>query len=315
MDVSVIIVSWNTRQVLNECLTSLFEQTHGIAYEVWVVDNHSQDGSPDMVRQHFPQAHLIQNSENVGFARANNQAMAYAKGRYVLLLNSDTVILDNAITRSVHYMDDHPDVGIMGCRVLNSDRTLQRTCFQYPSLLNMLLAMTYLYKIFPHSRFFGRERMTWWDRSDEREVDVVTGCYMLVRKEVIEQVGMMDETYFMYGEETDWCYRARAQGWKIVFAPVGDIIHLGGASSKLMKSEMMLQMRGSILMFMYKHRGVTAYGIGCLLTSLFFLLRVPYWFFRGLFRPADREGAMRTCKIYLSGAIRSLGGYTCLKHK
>jgi GT2 family glycosyltransferase len=265
-----------------------------------------------MVRQFFPQVRLIQNQKNVGFARANNQAISQACGRYILLLNSDTVILDNAITRTVRYLDEHCDIGIMGCRVLNPDRTLQRTCFQYPSLLNMLLSTTYLYKIFPKSKFLGRERMTWWDRCDERPVDVVTGCYMLVRKAVVEQIGMLDETYFMYGEETDWCYRAKMRGWKVGFAPVGQIIHLGGASSKQIKPEMVLQLRGSILKFIQKNKGVIPYMIACVLTSLFFLIRVPYWFFYGLIH---RGHSFRTCQTYLSGAVRSLGGYAYLIHK
>lgn len=315
IDVSIIIVSWNTRQILRDCLESVYQQTSGIEFEVFVVDNASEDGSGKMVKQLFPQVKLIQNHENSGFARANNQAIELASGRYVLLLNSDTVILDHTITKTVRYVEGHSDVGIMGCRVLNPDRTLQRTCFQYPSLLNMILSMTYLYKIFPQSRFFGRERMTWWNRSDERPVDVVTGCYMLIRKEVIEQIGALDETYFMYGEETDLCYRAGRKGWDIRFSPVAEIIHLGGASSKRMRPEMILQLRGSILKFIRTHKGRVSYVAACLLTSLFFLIRVPYWFLRGLIKPDEHRRSFETCRTYCRGMIRSLGGYSCLKHK
>ena len=200
MDVSVIIVNWNTCDVLRDCLASVYANTKNIAFEVIVVDNASSDGSVDMIRSEFPHVKLIANSGNRGFAGANNQAIAVANGRYVLLLNSDTLILDNAIFKTVAFADTHPEAAVVGCKVLNPDRTLQRTCFMYPSILNMFLSATYLYKLFPRSKFFGRERMSWWDRNDTREVDVVTGCFMLVRRGAIEQVGLMDERFFVYGE-------------------------------------------------------------------------------------------------------------------
>jgi GT2 family glycosyltransferase len=160
LDVSIIIVNWNTKDLLQNCLRSTLEQAGDVDYEIVVVDNASSDGSAEMVKQIFPQVKLIENTENHGFAAANNQGMAIAQGRYVLLLNSDTVILDNAIAKTVAFADDHPDAAVVGCRVLNPDRTLQPTCFMFPSLLNMLLSTIYLNKLFSKSRFFGRERMT-----------------------------------------------------------------------------------------------------------------------------------------------------------
>ena len=231
MDVSVIIVNWNTKELLRDCLSSVYEHAGDIDYEIIVIDNASTDGSAEMVKNDFQQVILIDNSCNRGFAAANNQGMAVAKGRYVLLLNSDTVVLNNVIVDTVRFADENPQIAVTGCRVLNPDLSLQRTCFMFPSVLNMLLSSTYLYKLFPKNRFFGREQMTWWDRNDVRQVDVVTGCFMLVRREAIEQVGTMDEQFFMYGEETDWCYRFRKKGWKVMFAPIGQIIHFGGQST------------------------------------------------------------------------------------
>jgi len=277
MDVSIIIVSWNTKEVLRDCLTSVFEQTGSVDYEVIVVDNASTDGSVEMLKNDSGNVVLVENAENRGFAAANNQAMAFAKGRYVLLLNSDTIVLENCLADIVSFADTNPQTAVVGCRVLNADRTLQPTCFMFPSVLNMLLSSTYLYKIFPRSRFFGREQMLWWDASDVREVDVVRGCFMLVRREAIEQVGVMDEQFFMYGEETDWCYRFRKNGWKVTFAPAGQIIHLGGASSRQDESRMRLQLSASILLFLRKHTTWIQYAFACLLTALFFLVRVPYW--------------------------------------
>jgi GT2 family glycosyltransferase len=277
MDISIVIVNWNTQDILHNCLTSVRKHGDDIDYEVIIVDNGSKDGSVEMVKKHFPWATLLENLENRGFAAANNQGIAIAKGRYVLLLNSDTVILNSTLSKTVAFADDHPEAAVMGCRVLNPDRTMQPTCFMFPSLLNMFLSSTYLYKLFPQSRFFSRERMTWWDRRDEREVDVVTGCFMLVRREAIKQVGIMDEQFFMYGEETDWCYRFKQAGWKILFTPDSQIIHLGRQSSTQVAPDMTLQLRGSILQFMHKHHSWFEYKIACVLVWLFFALRVPVW--------------------------------------
>ena len=257
-----------------------------------------------MVRNNFPEVILIENTENRGFAAANNQGMSVAKGRYILLLNSDTVVLDNAIAKTVSFADDHPEAAVIGCRVLNPNRTLQPTCFMFPSLLNMILSSTYLYKLFPRSQFFGRERMTWWDREDVRGVDVVTGCFMLVRREAFEQVGMMDERFFVYGEETDWCYRFKQAGWKVMFTPCAEIIHLGGQSSKKIATEMGLQLRGSILQFINKHRPRWEYVLACLLVWLFCAVRIPFWFVCFLFSRQDRKYNWGRMKIYAIVAWR-----------
>ena len=145
MDVSIIIVSWNTKQLLEQCLYSIYKNSEGLSCQIIVVDNGSTDGSAEMVKDKFPQVNLIRNMENRGFAAANNQGIKISKGRYVLLLNSDTIILDNAITKTVKFADNHPNVAVVGCKVLNPDMTLQRTCFMFPSTLNMILSTTYLY--------------------------------------------------------------------------------------------------------------------------------------------------------------------------
>lgn len=309
MDVSIIIVNWNTKQLLRDCLTSVYERAGEVDYEIIVVDNASTDGSAEMVKIDFRQVILIENTENRGFAAANNQGMAVAKGRYVLLLNSDTVVLDNVIANTVRFADENPQVAVAGCRVLNPDRTLQRTCFMFPSILNMLLSSTYLYKLFPKNRFFGREQMTWWDRSDVRKVDVVTGCFMLVRREAIEQVGVMDERFFMYGEETDWCYRFWKKGWTVMFAPVGQIIHFGGQSTAKRPVAMIVQLRLSILKFIRKHYGWPSYLIARFLVALFFAVRLPVWMAMAFMRPAVRGEAVIKMKAYSTGVVGALFGH------
>lgn len=307
MDVSIIIVNWNTKNILRDCLRSVYEQAGDVDYEVIVVDNASTDGSLDMIKSDFERVVLLENAQNKGFATANNQGMEIAKGRYVLLLNSDTVVLDGAIAKTVSFADAHPRAGVTGCRVLNADRTLQPTCFMFPSILNMFLSSTYLYKFFPKSRFFGRERMTWWDRSDVRQVDVVTGCFMLVRREAIDQVGVMDERFFMYAEETDWCYRFREEGWDVTFTPAGQIIHLGGQSTAKKPVAMIVQLRLSILKFIRKHSGRFAQVSARFLTALFFAVRIPIWFAR-VFSLRQRSEAVVKMRAYSIGIASALFG-------
>ncbi len=274
MDVSVIIVNWNTRDVLRDCLLSVYDQTSEIEYEVIVIDNASIDDSVSMVRAEFPQVYLIENSENRGFAAANNQGMEIAKGQYVLLLNSDTIILDNAISKTLEFAKDRPNASVVGCKVLNPDRTLQPTCFMFPSVFNRLLFTTYLYKIFPRSRFFGRERMSWWDRKDEQEVDVVTGCFMMVRQEAIKRVGMMDTQFFMYAEEIDWCYRFYKAGWKNLYTPAPQIIHLGNVSAAKYRNERAVLKDISDIRLMFKHWPKWKACFGVILKITFYLSRL-----------------------------------------
>ncbi len=306
MDVSVIIVAWNVRNFLQNCLESIYKETEGVEFEVIYVDNASEDKSVEMVREHFPEANIIQNTQNKGFVVANNQGIEAAKGRYVLLLNSDTVILDNAIAKTIEFADTHPEAAVVGCKLLNPDKTLQPTCFMFPSILNMLLSTSYLYKLFRKSKFFGRERMTWWDRSDTREVDVATGCYMLVRREAIDQVGVMDERFFIYADETDWCYRFKKNGWKIMFTPEIQIIHYGGQTTKQMTKEFRLQLQGSGLIFMKLHRNKLAFPLARLLAVMFFFLRVPYWLVRAILHKNERKKSIQTAGTYL------IGGFYCL---
>jgi len=262
VDVSVVIVSYNTREVTRNCLRSVYEQTSNISFEVFVVDNQSRDGSPEMVRTEFPEVILIANEENRGFAAANNQALRLAKGRYFLLLNSDTVVLDRAIEKTVDYADRRPRVGVVGCQVLEDENTVQQTCFSFPSLSSAFFAATGLSTLFPRSRLFGREWIGWWNRDTEREVDVVSGMFMLARKEAVDQVGLMDEDYFIYAEEADWCFRLWKAGWPCVFAPVARILHLegGGKSTRQVSAKMYLQLQKSLLLFHRKNRGLLSWA-------------------------------------------------------
>ncbi len=255
VDVSIVIVSWNTRDILRNCLQSIFSEARRVAFEIILVDNHSADGSADMVATEFPQVRLIRNADNLGFAAANNQGIAVASGRYVLLLNSDTVILDGAIDKAVHYADSRPRAAVVGCHTLGPKGNLQYNCFQFPSLLNLALSLTRLQTMFWYNRFFGRARLGWWDYSTERAVDAVAGCFMLARRAAIDEVGPMSEEYFMYSEDTDWCWRFRRAGWHVMYTPDATIRHLGRCSSSQAPMDMHLLERRSLLMFLEKKSG------------------------------------------------------------
>jgi len=305
LDVSIIIVARNIRQLLHDCLKSVYEKTRDVNFEVIYVDNASGDGSVQMVKEQFAEVGIIKNDENKGFTKASNQGIEVSKGRYVLLLNSDTILLDNAIARTVGFADANPDAAVFGCKVLNPDRTIQRTCFMYPSVLNMFLAATYLYKTFPKNRFFGREHMTWWGSDEAMEVETICGCFSLVRKEAIDQVGPMDERYFFYGDDPDWCYRFKKAGWKVMFTPDGRIIHYGGQTTSQKARAFRLQLEGSKLIFMKLHRSRAAFPFACLMAALFFLLRVPYWLVMGGLRRNHRMMSVQNVGTYL------LGGFYC----
>src|SRR5690606_5809419 len=225
-----------------------------------------------------------------------------ARAPLVLLLNTDTLVIDDAIERLVEYADAHPEAGIIGPKVLNRDRTLQRSYFRYPSALDHFLLATYLYKLFPRSRLFNRQFYAGLDPDREASVDVVSGCSFLVRRDVLDTIGGFDEGYFMYCEEADLCFRARKAGWEIHYAPVGSIIHFGGGSSRLASRRMFLEFRRSQLLFFRKHRSFASRLTARLCMMLFLLVRIPYWGVRSLItKGASRERARGQVANYLAG--------------
>jgi len=278
-DLSIIIVNWNARAALHDCLTSLLNVARPVAIEVIVIDNASVDGSVDMIARDFPQIHLIANTTNRGFAAANNQGIRLARGPYVLLLNPDTIVLDDAIEQTLKYARAHPTIAVLGCQVLQRPTIIQRTCFRFPSPLNTLLWLIGASSRFPRSRILGRATYGPWDRRSARDVDVVSGMFMLIPRRAIDDVGLMDEGYFMFTEEADWCRRFRNAGWRCVFAPVGRILHVdgGGKSTAQASVEAYVQMQRSVLRYHRKHLGLLPWILTKLLFSTFSLLRTFCW--------------------------------------
>jgi GT2 family glycosyltransferase len=279
LDLSVVIVSWNTRDVIRTCLESVFRNLGDLNAEVIVIDNGSSDHSAQMIAHEFPQVRLIDNDRNRGFAAANNQGLRIARGRHVLLLNPDTVIIGDVLQETLAWARAHPEAGIVGCQVMEGPTAVQRTCFRFPSPLNTFMWVTGLSGVFPRSRLAGRAAYGPWRRDGERDVDVVSGMFMLARRDAIDEVGPMDEKYFVFAEEADWCRRFRDAGWRCVFAPVGRILHVDGGSKSTEQADtrMYVQIQKSVLRFHRKHLGVPRWLAAKVLFTTSMVARAAWW--------------------------------------
>ena len=254
VDMSVIIVNYNVKEFLEQAIRSVYQAKGSLEIEVIVVDNNSVDGSVEMVRSRFPEAHLIANEENTGFSTANNQAIRIAKGRHLFILNPDTIVQENTLTTLVSFMDAHPNAGAVGCKILNPDGTFapeSRRSFPTPAVA--FYRMTGLSRLFPRSRTFGRYNLSYLTPDDASEVDALSGSCMVVRAEAVKEAGMFDEDFFMYGEDLDWCYRIQQAGWTIHYTPDTQIIHYKGESTKKGELRYVLLFYGAMLRFAEKH--------------------------------------------------------------
>ncbi len=257
MLLSICIVNWNTRDDLRQCLQSLPGGAGELTLEVFVVDNASTDGSPAMVSSEFPQVTLLRNPNNSGFAHANNQALARCRGDYLLLLNSDTVVHPGALSAFVDAMEAQPEAGIGGAKLLNSDGSLQFSCRRFPTFTAGLLRNNPIGRLFPGNAKVQDYLMTDFDHNVAAEVDWVSGAALCMRRATLEQIGLLDETYFMYCEDVDWCYRAHQAGWKIYYFPEAVITHHIGRSSDKAVAAMVRAHHHSMGIFYRKHYAPT----------------------------------------------------------
>lgn len=275
MDISVIIVNWNTKKLLEDCLTSIYKHTKtrsfsgepdqddeggekGLTFEVIVVDNGSEDGSQTMVKKEYPQVNLILNKDNLGFTKANNQGIKVTKGEYVLLLNSDTYLVENSLKKLVDLAKSMKNLGALGPLLLNEDRTIQQSAGFFPHLPQVFYWMSFIddlpggtilkpYHV-DHNSFYQKNH----------QVDWVTAAAILVPKKVIANIGGLDEGIFMYGEEVDWCYRIKKAGYKVYFSPTTSIVHIGrGSSGKISQNAILGEYKG-LVYFYKKHKSFLA---------------------------------------------------------
>jgi len=285
-DLSIIIVNYNVRDFLEQALLSVRKAVRDIPHEIIVVDNASTDGSVRMVRERFPDVILIANSVNAGFARANNQAMKLAKGRFISLLNPDTLVKEDTFSVILDAFGKHSEAGMIGCRVLNPDGSLQLSCrrsFPTPWVsITRLLGLSWL---FPKNRLFGRYNLTYLDPDSAAEVDAISGSFMNVRREVIESAGMLDERFFMYGEDLEWCYQIKERGWKIMYIPDTSIVHYKGESSRQSNWNQLKLFYRAMVIFSEKH--FRSYSV----FTPFWLLKFAIWLraFVTLFGRAGRS--------------------------
>jgi hypothetical protein len=233
----VVIVNWNTRDRLRDCLASLGEHLSAVPHEILVVDNDSSDGSAEMVSDEFPEVRLMPNDENVGFGRANNQAMRVARGDWFLLLNSDTLLTDDSVARLFTEVRTDPRVGVAQCRLILPDGRTQHSVYRFPSLWRGVIGALGLYKLVPKPWAGSFLLASHWDYANEREVDWVMGAFMLVPRQVFEQTGGFDESIFMYGEDMEWSYRISDKGWQVRYYPSASVIHFDHASSDKLNGE------------------------------------------------------------------------------
>ncbi len=242
---SVVIVSYNVRDCLATCLESVRAALSGIAHEVFVVDNASGDGSPQMVRERFPSVRLVESQVNLGFARACNAAIQQSRGRIVLLLNPDTEILGGDFEEVIRLLDRERRIGAVGVKLLNPDGTIQPSCYRFPSVREVINS-SLLGGILPGG-------LLRFDYGGSRDVDFIRGAFMALRRSCLDEVGLLDETFFMYAEEADLCYRMRRRGWRVVYAPIVEVLHHKGKSAEQVADEMYVQRMRSLIRYFRKH--------------------------------------------------------------
>lgn len=304
MDLSIIVVSWNTRQLLAQCLTSIYANAPDCEFETWVVDNASSDDTAAMVRSQFPQVNLLENRENLGFARANNQAIHESTGRYVLLLNSDTIVRPGALQTMHAFMLEHPEAGIVGAFILNADGTPQVCSGKFPTLISEAASSWGLDSRFPFGR---RSAHSLNSSAGWFETDWVLGAALMVRREVIDRIGGLDEQYFMYSEEVDLAYRAKKHGWRTYVLTTAQIIHLGQQSSRQVPAAMKAQLFRSKVLYFQKHHGRFAASLLQLVFASSMLAKC--WVYRGQRKSGLSQMWSSTWKYFKvtnSGAERQL---------
>lgn len=263
LDLSIIIVSYNVKNLLRECLASIPAGADGLRAETIVIDNRSHDGTVDMVRQEYPDVTVIESPKNGGYAYANNIGLRWLLARrdatsemprYVLLLNPDTVVPAGTLAAMVSFLDEHPEAAVAGPRLIRPDGSLDLACRRsFPSPEVSLYRMLGLSKLFPRHRRFAQYNLTYLDPNDVVEVDSVVGAFMMLRGEILDQVGLLDESFFMYGEDLDWAYRIKQRGWKVLYNGAVHAIHHKGASSRQRSTRSTIEFYRAMLTFYRKH--------------------------------------------------------------
>lgn len=295
-DLSISIVNTNNRSLLRECLASIYRTTERISFQIIVIDNASTDGSAEMVRSEFPSVELIINDARGGYGYSHNKGIAAARGQFVLIFNEDMVVLPGAFDTMVDKLKSDPTIGVLGCRLLNPDLSLQHSCHRFQNIKTEVFENLCPGSLLRGSRF--RTEMFGWDHDSEREVDVVMGCCMLIPASILDKVGGFDTRFFVYSEEFDLCKRIRNAGYRVVFTPEAQIIHFGGQTSKTMSIKMHLVYVESKLKYFRKYYGLRSMKAAKLIVGAGALIRLAGWTLRAA--GSKDERARNMVKKYAS---------------
>ena len=255
MDISVVIVGWNAKHYLELCLESLAAAPPSRSMEIIVVDNASADGSAEMIESRFPHVKVIRSSENLGFSKGNNVGIRQCQGRYIALVNPDVIVFPDCLDNLADFLDQNPKVGNVGPRVLNPDMSLQSSCRRFPTLWNNFCSAVGLATAFKNSRFFAGEHMFYFPHDRTLPVNVLVGCFSMIRREAFDDVGLLDEDLFMYGDDVDWCRRSWNAGWQVVFFPGAKAIHDRGKITAPYPVRFAVAQQKSVLHYWRKHHG------------------------------------------------------------
>jgi hypothetical protein len=274
VELSVVIVAWNAKHYLELCLDSLAKAPPQRSMEVLVVDNASGDGTIEMVETKFPWVKLIKSKENLGFAKGNNVAIRQSQGRYIALVNPDVIVFPGCLDALADFLDQNPRVGDVGPRVFNPDMSQQSTCRRFPTLWNNLCSATRLESIFKGRRLFAGEHMFYFPHDRTLPVDVIVGCFSMIRRAAFDEVGLLDEDLFIYGDDVDWCRRAKNAGWQVVFYPGARAIHDRGKTTAPFPAHFAVAQQRSVLHYWTKHH--TVFGVMGIRTIMFFHHLVRY---------------------------------------
>lgn len=280
-EADIIIVTYNSAWDLARCLDSILRQKTRYRYRVTVVDNASTDGTAGIVRLRYTEVSLLLSGQNRGFAKANNLAIGQTHGKYVVLLNPDTEVKAGALDMLLDFLEAHPEVGAVGPKLLNANGTMQLTGNTFPSLRNLLFETFFLDRLFPKSRLFGAHKLSFWDRREPAPVDWVMGACVAVRREAGNKVGWLDEDFFMYFEETDFCWRLRAAGYKVYYVPAAEVVHFGGTGLKAYSGPKVVMWHRSLLHYFRRHHPEKLLWLR-LVILLRSLLRSGLWFVSSL---------------------------------
>jgi len=272
--VSVVIVSWNAREYLRDCLASIRQTANDCVSEIIVVDNASADGSPEMVREQFPEVVLIETGSNLGFARANNLGMKDAKSEYFALVNSDVVVQRGCLQQLVSFMDEQPSSGLSGPRIVGKDGRLQGSCRLFPTVWNNVCRILAVDRVFPNVPFLSGHEMRHFQHDVCVEAEVLSGCFWMARRSAVENVGGLDERFFFYMEDVDWCRRFHEHGWSVFFVPEAVAVHHGGASTSNAPLRYTIQYHRANLMYWEKYYGVVGKGAYFLIATAHHGLRL-----------------------------------------